>query len=100
MSPVRLDWVDSALPADPGAPHALTQYSARYTVGVVHRLVKIGDNRALILTQEMIDHLGVEEAVLVSRDADRIVLRRPLTLSEAANLSDERFGEAYKKLAE
>lgn len=67
---------------------------------MTRRLVKTGNSVALIVTKDMRDHLGVDEQVDVQFEADRIILRKPLSFDEAKEFSLKRYEKAYRKLAE
>lgn len=44
---------------------------------ITRRIQKIGNSKGLILTAEMLAHLGVEDQVTVTYEANRIVLSAP-----------------------
>ncbi len=48
----------------------------------------------------MKEHLGLTDEVEVVYEKDRIVLKRPMTVREAAERTMSRYDEALKKLAE
>lgn len=75
------------------------------------RIQKIGNSRGLILTSEMMDHLGVLEQVSVTFETGRIVLtapapearlvpgRRRQSRAEAVEATLAQYGEALQRLA-
>lgn len=67
---------------------------------MVRKLVKTGNSVALILSKDMRDHLGITDEVDIQLVSGEIHLRRPITVQEAAARSDEKFADAYRKLAE
>ena len=44
---------------------------------ITRRIQKIGNSKGLILTSEMLAHLGVEDQVAVTYEAGRLVLSAP-----------------------
>lgn len=66
---------------------------------MTNKLIQTDQGLALLITPEMQRHLGVTEVVEVVLEPGEIRLRRPLTLEEAACLSDDRYAEAYRELA-
>jgi antitoxin component of MazEF toxin-antitoxin module len=44
---------------------------------IIRRIQKIGNSKGVILTGDMLAHLGVEDLVAVTYEADRIVLSAP-----------------------
>ena len=66
---------------------------------MTRKLVKTGNSSALILTKDMRDHLGIDEAVDVQFKEGQIILRRPLSFEEASKKTHERFPKTYDKLS-
>ena len=64
------------------------------------KLYKVGHSQGLILTKDMIQHLGVSDAVEVVMEPGRIVLR-PVepTIEEIAAEAVEQYGNALRNLA-
>ena len=64
------------------------------------KLYKVGNSHGLILTKDMLQHLGVNDAVDVVMEPGRIVLR-PVepTIEEIAARAIEKFDEAFRNLA-
>jgi hypothetical protein len=54
---------------------------------------------ALVLTQEMKEHLGVTNSVEVRWEEGRIILQKPITFEEAKAASHQRYSKAYEELA-
>lgn len=67
---------------------------------MTRKLIKTGNSTALVVDKTMKQHLGVTDEVEVVYEEDRIVLRRPLSVKEASERSAQKYGEAYKRLAE
>ena len=67
---------------------------------MTRKLIKTGNSNALIVDKTMKEHLGITDAVEVIYEKDRVVLRRPMTVREASEISGERYKEAYKRLSE
>ena len=63
------------------------------------KLVKNGNSSTLVITRDMKEHLGVDDAIEVEFVNGGIMLRRPVDWEEANRLTDERYGEAYEELA-
>jgi antitoxin component of MazEF toxin-antitoxin module len=66
---------------------------------MTRKLVKTGNSNALIVDKTMKEHLGVTDEVEVIYEKDRIVLKRPMTIEEAANRTISRYSKALKNLA-
>jgi antitoxin component of MazEF toxin-antitoxin module len=66
---------------------------------MTRKLVKTGNSTALIVDKTMKEHLDVTDEVEVSYEKGRIVLRKPMTIEEAAERTIERYGNALKNLA-
>jgi antitoxin component of MazEF toxin-antitoxin module len=76
---------------------------------MVRRLQKIGTSRGVILTREMIEHLGVQDAIEINLEEGRIVLtappsvvrliRRKTSAREAAREVIETYRSALRTLA-
>lgn len=64
------------------------------------KLIKTGNSEALILDKTMKDHLGVNGSVDVFMREGEIILRKPLSIEEAAERTVARYGKALKRLAE
>ncbi len=75
-------------------------YVCHNNIVMTRKLVKTGNSDALIITKEMKEMLGIESEIDVVYDRDRIVLQKPLTVREASAISDQMYGDAYRKLAE
>jgi antitoxin component of MazEF toxin-antitoxin module len=45
---------------------------------ITRKIQKIGNSKGVILTSEMLAHLGVEDQVTITYEADRIVLSAPV----------------------
>jgi len=67
---------------------------------MIRKLVKTGNSVALILSKDMRDHLGIGDEVDVEYLEGEIRLRKPMTFEEAAGRSDEKFADAYRRLAQ
>ena len=67
---------------------------------MTRKLVKTGNSSALIVDKTMKEHLGVTDEVEVSYEKGRVVLKKPMTIEEAAERTVARYGKALKKLAE
>ncbi|MEO7454224.1 MAG: hypothetical protein ABIV13_05610 [Fimbriimonadales bacterium] len=67
---------------------------------MTRKLVKTGNSNALIVDKTMKEHLGITDAIEVIYEKDRIVLRRPMSVREAAERTIERYDKVLKKLAE
>ena len=64
------------------------------------KLYKVGNSQGLILTKDMLQHLGVHDSVDVVMEPGRIVLRSvEPTIEEIAAEAVEQYGEALKNLA-
>ena len=63
------------------------------------KLGKNGNSSTLVITRDMKNHLGVEEAIDVEFVNGAIILRRPLDWEEINRLIDEQFAEAFEELA-
>ena len=64
------------------------------------KLYKVGNSQGLILTKDMLQHLGVKDAVEVVMEPGRIVLKSTEpTIEEIAAEAVEQYGEALKNLA-
>ena len=57
-------------------------------------LIEIGGNRALILSREMLEHLGVTDAVEVTLEDGRLVLSASSQASSGAPAPAQTFAEA------
>ena len=76
---------------------------------MVRGLQKVGTSKGIILTRDMIDHLGVTDSVEISLEAGRIVLTAPAldavrsarrsTVREAAAEGINKYREALDVLA-
>jgi antitoxin component of MazEF toxin-antitoxin module len=44
---------------------------------ITRKIQKIGNSKGVILTSEMLAHLGVEDRITITYEADRIVLTAP-----------------------
>jgi antitoxin component of MazEF toxin-antitoxin module len=75
---------------------------------VLRNIQQFGDDKGIVLTREMLEHLGVTETVDVSFEDGRIVLaapreaaapRRRQSFREAADATLEQYDEALKELA-
>jgi len=76
---------------------------------MVRSLQKIGTSKGIILTRDMMDHLGVTDAVEISMEAGRIVLTAPapdaprmtkrLTVRELASKGLQKYRPALEVLA-
>ena len=62
-------------------------------------LITTDQGPAVLLTQEVISQLHLEDDVDVELTESSLVIRRALSLDEAAKRSDEKFSEAYRELA-
>ena len=67
---------------------------------MTRKLVKTGNSNALIVDKTMKEHLGVTDEVEVIYEKDRIVLKRPMTVREASDISGKKYRAAYKNLSE
>jgi len=67
---------------------------------MTRKLVATGNSLALTLDKTMRDHLGITTIVEVQLREGEIVLRKPMTIQEAAENTKQRYGRALKKLAE
>jgi antitoxin component of MazEF toxin-antitoxin module len=54
---------------------------------MTRKLVKTGNSNALIVDKTMKEHLGVTDEVEVIYEKDRIVLKRPMSVRDASDLS-------------
>ncbi|MEO7716804.1 MAG: AbrB/MazE/SpoVT family DNA-binding domain-containing protein [Capsulimonas sp.] len=69
-------------------------------------LQKIGNSKGLILTRDMLQHLGVTDEVEIAFEAGRIVLTAPVasaprrreTFEEAADAVFEQYDETLRRL--
>ena len=76
---------------------------------MVRMLQKIGTSRGVILTRDMIEHLGLDDSVEISLEEGRIVITAPahdaqparkrLTVDEAALKGIEKYRKALDVLA-
>ena len=71
-------------------------------------LIEIGGNRALVLSRDMLEHLGVADAVDVAFEEGRIVLTpavpkdapaRTQSFTEAADETLAQYDEALRRLS-
>lgn len=78
---------------------------------MLRNIQQFGDNKGIVLTRDMLEHLGVMETVDVSFEDGRIVLAAPReettavplrkqSFREAADATLEQYDEALKRLAE
>jgi hypothetical protein len=63
-------------------------------------LITVGEDKALEMTEEMLQHLGIEDLVEVELREKEIVLRRPLGLEEAIERTEKKYDRALRRLAE
>lgn len=81
-------------------------------MAITRRIQKIGNSKGVILSSEMLAHLGVEDQVTVTYEAGRIVLSAPVpgakltpgrhrqSKEEALRSTFAEFAEALQRLAE
>lgn len=65
--------------------------SAIYNGFVLRNLIQTGNSKALILTKDMRDHLGIEDEVEVEFRRGSIVLRHPEVPDEDADVSTKKL---------
>lgn len=63
------------------------------------KLIKVGSSKALTFSKDMQEHLGVSENVQVTYLAEGILLSRPKTIADAADLTEKRYDNALRELA-
>ncbi|BDI28103.1 hypothetical protein CCAX7_001540 [Capsulimonas corticalis] len=71
-------------------------------------LQKIGNSKGLIITRDMLQHLGVSDEVEVAFEAGRIVISAPIveaprrrqSFEEAADATFIQYDEALRRLAD
>lgn len=66
---------------------------------MTRKLIKTGNSQALTIDKTMKEHLGIEDAVEVVYEKNKIILLRPMTIEEAAENTIMRYGRALKRLA-
>jgi len=66
---------------------------------MIKKLIRTGNSRALTIDKVMQEHLGITGEVEVQFIKGKLILTRPLTVTEASARSAEKFAEAYKRLA-
>jgi antitoxin component of MazEF toxin-antitoxin module len=62
-------------------------------------LTKTGNSLSLCITKEMREHLGVTDQVEVEFRKGSIVLKKPMTVQEAAAHTRKRYDQALRNLA-
>jgi antitoxin component of MazEF toxin-antitoxin module len=64
------------------------------------KLQQVGNSKALILTKDMLAHLGVsDDSVDIKFTDGEIVLRKSISFEVAKDKTFARYPNAYKKLA-
>jgi antitoxin component of MazEF toxin-antitoxin module len=81
-------------------------------VAITRRIQKVGNSKGLILTNEMLAHLGVEDQVTVTYETGRLVLTAPepgaklapgrnrQSKAEALRSTFDQYDEALQRLAD
>ncbi len=67
---------------------------------MTRKLIRTGNSKALTIDKTMQDHLDITDTVEVVYETGRIILRKPLTVTEAAERTIKEYGRALKRLAE
>lgn len=67
---------------------------------MIRKLVKNGNSKGLIFSKDMLDHLGVREAVSVEYGKDMIIIRRPMNVEDTFARARKKWDKALRKLAE
>ena len=68
---------------------------------MVKKLVDNGNSKAVLMTKDMLEHLGIDEYIEIVYETGQIVLRRPKRLSfeEAKKAVHKKYGKALRNLA-
>lgn len=75
---------------------------------MTRQLQKIGNSKGLVLTRDMLDHLGVTDAVDISMERGKIVItapvgakpRRRMTFEEAKEATFKKYNRTMTRLAD
>ena len=65
---------------------------------LTRKLIQSGNSKALVISKEMLEHLGLDEFVSIEYHKDSIVLKRPaMEFDEALNKAHSKYSSNFNR---